>query len=428
MRETVSDWVDYIQTLHAREIELTLERVRQVYQRLIADDLGFKVISVAGTNGKGSTAAMLAAIYRAGGYRVGKYTSPHLKAFNERIEIQGQAISDAELLSSFAAVEEARGSTPITYFEFATLAAIDAFERANIDIAIMEVGLGGRLDAVNILDADVAIVTNISIDHTAWLGNTVEEIAVEKAGIARPGRPCVVGMQNPPTTLLETCDLIGAAIHQHGVSYQIAGQEDASWHLATPERVICDLPLPFGQTGVQLQNAAAVVYASLLLSSQLPLNETQIRDGLSRARIDGRCQVVQDQPRIVVDVAHNAASVATLRDFLSRSSVNGRVIAVCGMLKDKQIEISLSLLKDQVDIWHLGSIDNPRGASSQQLVSTLVQLGVEQCALYGYESPLAAFEAAKATLTADDLLVVFGSFFVAGDILRLLDNSRNSDR
>lgn len=425
MRQTVSDWVDYIQTLHAREIELTLERVHQVYQRLVTDDLGFKVISIAGTNGKGSTAAMLAAIYQAAGYRVGKYTSPHLQEFNERIEIQGKPISDSELLSSFEAVERARHTTPITYFEFATLTAIEAFERANIDIAIMEVGLGGRLDAVNILDADVAIVTNISIDHTAWLGDTVEKIAVEKAGIARPGRPCVIGMENPPTTLLETCDAIGAACHLYGAAYQIAGPADGRWNLITPEHASCELPLPFGQTGVQLQNAAAVVYTCLLLAPALPITEAQIRAGLSRARINARCQIVQNEPRIVVDVAHNAASVATLRAFLSKTPVAGRVIAVCGMLKDKQIEISLSIMQDLVDVWHLGTIDNPRGAESQQLVATLEKLGAAHNSLHAYDSPLQAYDAARATLTADDLLVVFGSFFVAGDILHLLESSRN---
>ncbi|GHA00748.1 bifunctional folylpolyglutamate synthase/dihydrofolate synthase [Arenicella chitinivorans] len=428
MRRTVADWVDYIQTLHAREIELTLERVQQVYQRLLDDELGFKVISVAGTNGKGSSAAMLAAIYQAAGYRVGKYTSPHLKDFNERIEIQGQAISDVELLSSFVAVEKARDKTPITYFEFATLTAIEAFERANIDIAIMEVGLGGRLDAVNILDADVAIVTNISIDHTAWLGNTVEEIAVEKAGIARPGKPCVIGMIDPPTTLLTSCAEIGAACHRHGLAYQIIEQPSQSWNLITPERGLHDLPLPFGQSGMQLQNAAAVVYACLLLNPVLPVSEAQLRDGLTQARIYGRCQLVQEKPAIVVDVAHNVASVARLHDFLMQHSISGRVIAVCGMLKDKQIELSLEHIHKLVDVWHLGSINNPRGASSQQLAATLAQLGADTASLHAYESPLVAFEAAKATLTVDDLLVVFGSFFVAGDILRVLESSDHSDR
>jgi dihydrofolate synthase/folylpolyglutamate synthase len=428
MSRTVADWVEYTQTLHAREIDLSLDRVKEVYHRLIADNLGFKVISVAGTNGKGSTAELLASIYRAAGYRVGKYTSPHLTCFNERIEIQGQAISDAELVSSFHAVELAREDTPITFFEFATLTAIDAFERANLDIAIMEVGLGGRLDAVNILDADLAIVTNISIDHTAWLGDTVELIAVEKAGIARPGRPCVIGMEQPPSTLLETCDQIGALSHLYGQHYQVAGLTDQAWSLATQEQLVSDLPLPFGQTGVQLQNAATVVYACLLLNTELPVTQAQIQQGIADAKINARCHLVQKSPKIIVDVAHNVASVTRLRNFLEENAVTGKVVAVCGMLKDKQIDASLTLMVEKVDTWHVGSINNPRGASSEQLLASLSALGVEPNVLHAYSDPLVAFRAAEATLTENDLLVVFGSFFVAGDILAHLESGRNTRR
>jgi len=229
---TLQQWVDYIQTLHHRQIDLSLDRVREVYLRLIPADTPFTVISIAGTNGKGSTAEMLSSIYTQAGYNVGKYTSPHLVYFNERYLINGQMVDDAELLAAFEKIEAVRGDVPITFFEFGTLIAIELFRQADIDIAVMEVGLGGRKDAVNVLDPDVAIITSISIDHTAWLGDNTDDISYEKVGIARPEVPCIVGINQPSTRITDYCDEIGAncLIVDQNFSYALSEQaEPASW-------------------------------------------------------------------------------------------------------------------------------------------------------------------------------------------------------
>jgi len=334
MNRSLQQWVDYIQTLHCREIELTLERVREVYLRLYPQGVPFKVVSVSGTNGKGSTSELISAIYRAAGYSVGKYTSPHLISFNERVNIQGIEIGDQALLDAFERVESVREDTTLTFFEYGTLVAIDCFVTAGVDIAVMEVGLGGRLDAVNILDAAVAVVTSISIDHTSWLGDTIEKIAVEKAGIARSNRPCLIGMQNPPASLLKECHRIGAIVRQSGKDFEFdykSGESVWGWRSTLAE--YCDLPLPYGQSGVQLSNAALALQVVTEMHEELSVTQDDIYSGLASASIFGRRQVLQKDPLIILDVAHNESSVNALAEFLSTLEVKGEVIAVCGMLK-----------------------------------------------------------------------------------------------
>lgn len=424
LNRTLEHWVDYIQTLHHREIELSLERVRAVYVRLYPDGMRCQVISVSGTNGKGSTAELCASIYRRAGYQVGKFTSPHLVDFNERININGRPVGDDVLLSSFARIEEVRQEIPITFFEFGTLLAIDLFARAGVDVAVMEVGLGGRLDSVNILDADVAITTSVAIDHTAWLGDTLEEIAFEKAGIARPQKPYIVGLKTPPLTLLEHAQKIGADVQLIGEEFNYKVEGDYwCWSSACGDEYR-NLPRPFSQVGVQLSNCTLALQAVHQLQARLPVSESQVRQGIRAARLEGRCQIVSRQPLIIFDVSHNEASVARLAEFMSTQSPEipgSKWVAVCGMLKDKEIEVSLRQLSDDIDVWHTATIHNERGASASDIAAQLEPL-TDAC-IYSHDSVKQAYIAARNSLKKNDCLVVFGSFHIVGDILKMTSRS-----
>ncbi len=441
---TVEDWVEYIQTLHAREIELSLERTRIVYQRLVPEGVRSTVVSIAGTNGKGSTAQLLNRIYLCAGYRVGKYTSPHLLRFNERIQINGEDASDEQLLNAFQAVENARRDTPLTFFEFGTLLAIYLFDQAEVDLMVMEVGLGGRLDAVNILDCNLAIITSISKDHTAWLGETIAEISGEKAGIVRAGKPAVIGETRDDQALLEACKTRGALITQlgrdfdHQISDTAETPQSWCWYQLprADESTLRELALPYNQTGVQLNNAACAIQAVRLLNDRLLVSNESIASGLEAASMNGRCQIVGQTPLTILDVAHNEDSVRVLAEQLQRLKPVGRVLAVCGMLKDKEIEVSLSQIAAVVDAWFLGSIAGERGSSSSEinsiLSSVLAKVGVtrqaerEPISISLSDDMNSAFSAATDVAQADDCIVVFGSFFVVADILAHLEQPFSS--
>ncbi|MFT6032086.1 MAG: dihydrofolate synthase/folylpolyglutamate synthase [Arenicella sp.] len=423
MSRNLAQWVDYIQTLHHREIELSLERVREVFLRMYPYGLSYKIISIAGTNGKGSTAELLASIYRQAGYQVGKFTSPHLVDFNERFNLNGEAIDDRRLLAAFNRVESQRQDTPITFFEFGTLLAIDLFADSQVDIAIMEVGLGGRLDSVNILDPDVSIVTSISIDHTSWLGNTIEAIAYEKVGIARGGRPLVLGLTDPPDNMLEYASTLGAQIRQIGQQFDYSqSKDDSHWQWSSSGTTFKGLPLPLQQAGVQLSNCSVALEAVRLMSADLPVETSSIVEGIGNATILGRCQVFGHDPYIVFDVSHNQTSVARLNQFLfdlkSNEGALGkpRTVVVCGMLRDKEIRVSLEQIAHQVDEWHVATIHNERGASASEIGAVVRSISTAKVA--DYDRVEDAYDAAVATLNADDRLVVFGSFHIVGDILR----------
>lgn len=421
----VSQWVDYVQTLHSREIELSLERVREVYLHMYPQGMQCKIISLSGTNGKGSTAELCASIYRQAGYRVGKFTSPHLVNFNERINLNGVPVSDDMLLASFIRIEQSRKEVPITFFEFGTLLAIDIFERADVDVAIMEVGLGGRLDSVNILDADVAITTSVAIDHAAWLGDTVEQIAFEKAGIARTNKPFILGLETPPDTLLKHAKNINADVQTigHDFTFEIDAQSQCwNWCSSTGVQYL-NLPMPFRQAGVQISNCSLAIQAVTQLQSVLPVTQRQLANGISASQLLGRCQIVQQKPLIVFDVSHNEASVKRLAEFIDGQFIkktDAKCIVVCGMLKDKEIAVSLAQLAPLVDQWHTATIHNERGASSTEVAQEIIGFN-ERDLLTGlitcHDSVELAYDIALSTLTKDDCLVVFGSFHIVGDIL-----------
>ena len=420
---SIDQWVDYIQTLHHREIELSLERIRSVYQRMRPNGLNFKVITIAGTNGKGSTTELLASIYRAAGYNAAKFTSPHLCDFNERFNVNGQAVSDQALLDAFAVVESHRGDTPITFFEYGTLLAIELFASAQVDVAVMEVGLGGRLDSVNVLEPDMAIVTSISIDHTSWLGNTIEQIAYEKVGIARADKPLVIGLAQAPASMLDYANSIGAEISQLERDFDfVQSKEGDNWDWRGEGQSYKNLPLPFGQAGVQLANCALALQAVALLKGDLPVTEQQLHKGIANAEIEGRCQVVAESPMIVLDVSHNQTSVARLRDFVvdklncrNDADQEGRIVAVCGMLADKDIANSLKEISEYIDSWHVATIHNERGANCRDLAGQITSISSSEVNTYSHV--VDAFETAHSKLAENDTLVVFGSFHIVGDIL-----------
>jgi dihydrofolate synthase / folylpolyglutamate synthase len=375
----------------------------------------FGVITVTGTNGKGSTVAMLDACLRGAGLRVGTYTSPHLVRYNERVRIDGRMATDDELCAAFERVDASRGQTKLTYFEFGTLAAFEILRNGEVDVAVLEVGMGGRLDAVNVLDPDVAIVTSIGIDHTSWLGPDRASIAREKAGIFRAGRPAVCGDPDPPATLIEAAQTLGAKLYLLGRDFQIEPMEHG-WSYRLGDRVRAGLPYPALRGEHQLHNAASALTALELLADRFSVTGSQIRQGLLAAEIPGRFQVLPGLPSVILDVAHNAQAAQTLSLNLKKQGGVGRTYAVFSMLADKAIADVARALVGQIDAWYVAPLTGPRGSSSAQVASGLADGGVT-VPVRQFDDVLQAFAQARADARPPDRIVVFGSFYTVGDIL-----------
>ena len=394
----LAGWLQYQERINPRTIELGLARVRAVWQAMGAPRPAPTVITVGGTNGKGSTVAFLEAMLQAAGYRVGCFTSPHLLRYNERIRIDSLDVSDAALVASFERIEAARGELLLTYFEFGTLAAIDLIARSGVDVAVLEVGLGGRLDAVNIIDADAAIVTSVDLDHQEWLGGDRDTIGREKAFIARAGRPLVLGEADPPARLLETARQIGADVLIRGAHFG-------------------DAPgVPAMSGDFQRSNAAAAVAALRALPS-LKVDDAAMAAGLAAARVSARLQVLPGRPAVVVDVGHNPHAARALAAWLDETP-RGAVQAVFGALADKDIDGVMNALGPRIAHWHLASLDGdtPRGLTATALAARLaiVLPGAPHEIHAGVAEALAA---ARAAAGADGLVLAFGSFFVASAVL-----------
>ena len=396
-------------------MELGLDRVSIVAERLGLMQPPFRTISVAGTNGKGSTVAMLQAILHTAGYKVGAYTSPHMLRYNERVCIGADPVSDAQLCAAFARIEQIRLDTPLTYFEFGTLAAIQLFVEQHIDVAILEVGLGGRLDAVNVIDADAAIVTSVGSDHTHWLGQGREQIGREKAGIFRRERPAICADPDPPASVRQVADAIGARFLQIGHDFHIE-REPASWCWRSRQQVRAGLPYPTMRGDYQVQNAAAALMALETLGEHLPVTQTQVRGGLLTAIIPGRFQTLPGLPLRVLDVAHNAEATAALAETLKAQPVLGKTGAVLGMLRDKPIERVIAAMAPVVDRWYLSTLATERGATAEELLSVLKAIGIDAPASL-YPDPNSAYRAACNDAGERDRVVVFGSFYTVSDIL-----------
>ena len=414
-----------METLHPREIDLGLERVRTVCRRLALDRPGFAIITVAGTNGKGSTVAMLEAILHAAGYRVGSYTSPHLIDYNERVRIQACPVSDEDLCGAFDRIDAQRAGTSLTYFEFGTLAAIDLFRTHGVEIAVLEVGLGGRLDAVNVWDADVSIVTSIGIDHTDWLGPDRESIGREKAGIFRNGRPAVCSDPSPPASIEAVAANVGARFYLTGRDFEFE-TADSAWTWRSGSQVRSALPHPAMRGAYQLDNASGVLMALELLAARFPVSQAQVRGGLLNAVLPGRFQTLPGQPLRVFDVAHNVEAVEALAANLRRQPRTGRTIAVCGMLRDKPMVGALRVMAPLVDVWHMAALDTGRGATAQELAQAAAVAGIN-APVTTHPDVNAAYLAACAAAGPDDRIVVFGSFHTVGAILRQLPYQQGQD-
>ncbi len=414
----LEQWLDWQSSLHPSEIELGLERVARVWKRLCPQGLASKVITIAGTNGKGSCVAMLEAVYRQAGYRVGAYTSPHLVRYNERIRLDAVEADDAALCSAFEAVDQARGDTALTYFEFGTLAALHLFKRQAPDLVLLEVGLGGRLDAVNIIDADLALITTIDIDHAEWLGDTRDAIGREKAGIMRQGRPAVLADPAMPESLFGQAQHIGARLLVSGRDYHFSEQDD-HWEWCGPAEGIKRLPRPGISGAGSLQNAAAVVMACECLKPELPLSDADLASGLAGARLSGRLQWLPGNPELLLDVAHNRQAVAGLVESLQRRAPKRRILAVCGLLNDKDAAAIGELLRDRIDQWHLMDIPGSRGRTAQALAQALKAAGVGR-PIQAWPDFKSAFEQARRAAHEEDLILIFGSFVVVGEAMHYL--------
>lgn len=407
-------WLRHIEQLHPKTIELGLERVAKVC-RALAAGLHCPVITVGGTNGKGSTCAMLEAILLAAGYRTGLYTSPHLLRYNERVRINGRDVEDVPLAEAFANVESVRGDVALTYFEFGTLAAWELFCRSKLDVVILEVGLGGRLDAVNLFGSDCAILTSVDLDHMDWLGDTREKIGWEKAHIFRPGRPAVCADPVPPKSVLDHAAVVGADLQLIGrdFGYQGDRQQWAYWGRGGKRT---GLAYPALRGANQLLNASAALSALDALRDRIPVGMHDVRKGLSLVELAGRFQVMPGRPVVVLDVAHNPHAAAVLADNLSNMGFAPNTIAVFGMLRDKDIAGVVTKIAGRVDRWHLATLDYPRGASADELAQALVLAGVK-APVFQFDSAQGAYASALVEAGENDRIVVFGSFLTVSEVM-----------
>ena len=412
----LDDWLEWQQSLHPNAIDLGLERVARVLLRTGWRGPSQPVITVGGTNGKGSCVALLDALLRAGGYRVGTFTSPHLVDYRERIRLDGKWVSEASLVAAFERIADALDGDSLTFFEFNTLAALLVFETAAPDAVVLEVGLGGRLDAVNVVDADVAVVVSVALDHMEWLGPDVESIGREKAGIFRRGRPAVCGMAKPPRSLLDVAAEVGASLLLRGRDFDAIERDDRSWDFRDGHGVLAGLPAPGLEGVAQAGNAATVLAALRQLNGRMPLDRAAIESGLAEVRLPGRFQRVPGAGGIewVLDVAHNPAAAATLAANLARHPVRGRTFAVCGMLDDKDVGGVLDALRGRIDRWFAATTDGPRGLADEALAARARAVGVEMTAAGSVTDAMCR---AAREMQAGDRAVVFGSFHTVGPAL-----------
>ncbi|MEO8675509.1 MAG: bifunctional tetrahydrofolate synthase/dihydrofolate synthase [Casimicrobiaceae bacterium] len=412
---TVAAWLAHLETLHPKAIAMGLDRVANVRGRMDAA-LGCPVFTVTGTNGKGSTCALLESMLVAAGYRTGLYTSPHLSSYNERVRIDASPATDDALVAAFNAVEDARADVPLTYFEHGTLAAFWLFARADLAAAVLEVGLGGRLDAVNVVDADVAVVTSVDLDHMDYLGPTREDIGREKAGIFRAGRPVVCGEPNPPVALLAHARVLGSPLSLIGRDYGFTIGE-GQWDYWGPGGRRHGLPHPALRGAIQLVNAATAITALDLLHDCLHVTAGALRMGLVSVELAGRFQVLPGRPTIVLDVAHNPHAARVFSAALATMGFHPRTIAVFGMLADKDIGGVIAAMIPRVDRWHVATLPPPRGASAASVRDALAAAGVAPADVRTFDDVASAYRAARGEADEADRIAVFGSFLTVAAAL-----------
>ncbi len=424
---TLPDWLAMLETRHSEtQINMGLDRVQAVKARL---QLAFAcpVIMVAGTNGKGSTCAMLESVLLRAGYKVGLYIKPHFLDFNERARVLGEMASDEQLVASFNAVEAVRADTPLTYFEFTTLAILHLLSHAGLDVAILEVGLGGRLDAVNVIDADVAIVTSVDIDHTDYLGDTREAIGFEKAGIFRAGKAAICSDPVPPQSLIEHAAAIGADLWLMGRDFNYSGDKQ-QWNYGGREQRRNSLAYPSLRGANQILNATAVLAALEVLKLKLPVGAQEVRTGLVTVELPGRFQVLPGRPSVILDVAHNPHAASALNQNLGNMGFHPYTYAVFGSMHDKDIDGVLAAMSEHVDHWCLAGLPSPRAATASELAAK-VQIMLEgksdsaDHTVSVFDDPAQAFANAMSRAGENDRIVVFGSFLTVAGVMKARKSS-----
>ena len=408
-KDTLNEWLDYILASHPENvIELGLTRMKTMIARLgIAFDC--PVITVAGTNGKGSTCAMLESIYRAAGYRTAMHTSPHMLRFNERAQIDGKIVEDAPLVEAFKEVEAARDGLPLTYFEFTALGILKVFQKAKPDVVILEIGLGGRLDAINALDSTAAIVTTVGIDHEAFLGNTRDAIGWEKAHIYRKGRPAICADPNPPVKLIEYAKALGCKPTLAGVDFKIEETSQDEMHFQM-QSFDWKLPKPALRGHNQVDNAAGVLAVIASLMDKLPVQECAIKEGLQTVRVNARFEKVAQNPQTILDVGHNPHAARVLAQNVRDLKTAGRTIAVFGMLADKDMLDVVKIMSPVIDEWFITGLPGPRGADSQTLYRVMLEAGVEVDKIHVCDGVDQALNSARQAAAIADTIIIFGSF------------------
>ncbi len=417
---TLGDWLAHCAAMHPKTMDLSLERTAEVARRL---DIRFSVpvITVAGTNGKGSTCAMLESIARHAGYRTGLYQKPELVHFEERCRLNGAPVAADDLVPHFAAVEAVRGDITLTQFEFSTLAIVRLLSMAEVDVIILEVGLGGRYDSVNAFDTDCAVITSIDLDHMEWLGPDRESIGLEKAQIMRPGKPCVVSDPLPPASVVKHGESIGADLWLVGRDFNHSGDRQ-QWGWAGRGRRYHGMSYPALRGANQLLNAAGAIAAFEALRERLPVNAQAIRTGLALVELPGRFQVVPGQPALVLDVAHNPQAVAALALNLDAMGFFPRTYAVFGAMRDKDIPGLLAKLAPLVDVWHCCTLPTARAATAEELAASVREATAGRAGVavevHTHASPSEGLRAAAAAADSADRIVVFGSFYTVGGVLK----------
>ena len=410
---TLQDWLDWQQTLHPLNIDFKLERIKSVYNKLDIQEIAKKVIIVAGTNGKGSTVAILESILYESKQSVGTFTSPHITSYNERIRFNKQEVKTSDLIDTFKMIDDIRGDTTLTYFEFATLTAFYLFSQQELDYVILEVGLGGRLDATNIINSDLSIITSIGIDHTEFLGTTIESIAMEKAGVMRPFKPCIYAGKAPPSSLFKYASKIKSSLQYNQNDFEVKRLEKTwLWSDSTHQLELPLLPL-IGD--FQYDHAAASIKALKLIDPSLLDNIKCISDGLKNISLLGRYQVLSVSPEIILDVAHNEDSAQKLQENLNKSPATS-TIAIVGILKDKDVYSLIKPMIDIVDEWHCVTIDSARGMNAKEIKTRMSTL-VSKKKIYAYDSMQDATSKVISQLNEDSRLIVYGSFYTVSEYL-----------
>lgn len=410
-------WLEWQEIFHPRLIDLGLDRVASVFKALNPDAIKPLTIIVAGTNGKGSCIAFLEAIYRAEGYRVGVYTSPHILKYNERIKIDGLAVTDEAICQAFNRIDAVRGDISLSYFEFGTLAALDIFWRSGLDIQLLEVGLGGRLDAVNIVEPDISLITSICIDHIDWLGETREAIGREKAGIFRTGVPAIIGDINPPSSLLQKAAENKTPLLSINQAFVLQiNEHDWDWFYPHQARNYLSLPTPALNGVHQYRNAAAVLMVLTQMEDKIPVSEQSIHNGLQSVQLQGRVQWVSGHIPILLDVAHNPQAVRELLGYLVKHFSEKKIYAVFSMMKDKDIKAVIKVISPVIYHWFITPLNNPRSASE-----SLMQDCFKFCRLsnvsFGFQNFSETLKTVEKKAKSDDLILIFGSFFLVSEYL-----------